>query len=111
MIKRLYKFYIESSTGTLLGITFLIIIVVLQLKFGTAIIDVLPTYIEQQDLEIQDRWESQAKFGICSLYYVVLSAIGFVIISLLYMRKIKYLLPALLLCVLAIPLGINLFVK
>ena len=94
MITKLQKFYIESSTGTLILIVFLVLIMSQQLNFGYEIIDVLPKYIEQQDLEIKDKWESQAKFTIYSLYYFFTSIIGVVILSILYKRKVKFLFPA-----------------
>ena len=89
---------------------FMAIIMAQQISLGSEIIDVLPTYIEQQDLEMIDKWESQAKFNIYSIYYLITSFIGVPILGLLYKRKIKFLFPALFLCMLAIPLGIQLLI-
>ncbi|MDD7986755.1 hypothetical protein PQO01_17535 [Lentisphaera marina] len=101
----------DNSSDNLMLILMIIFIVIAQLNFAKEAIEALPSYIAQQDLEIKDRWEAQAKFSLNSVYYGILSIIGMIVWRVAHKEKIKFIFPILLLNITGIILAIFVLIK
>ena len=96
----------EKSSDNIMLILMIFFVVLAQLNFAKEAIEALPSYIAQQNLEIKDKWEAQAKFTLNSVYYGIVSLIGMIIWWVAYKEKIKFIFPILVLNIAGIILAV-----
>ena len=101
----------DNSSDNIMLTLVIIFLVIAQLNFAKEALEALPSYIAQQDLEIKDRWEAQAKFNLNSIYYGVVSLIGMIVWRVAYIEKIKFIFPVLILNITGIILAIYVLIK